>query len=163
MYTSPQLKQLKKKKLLKWFLLAARTEISDLSCKMLKFVFLAYTSPMNVRIVYSTNSLASLLGCQIGFSNLTGPKANLWFPCPILAPPTILGVIVDASRPLTFPTLATSKSCCLCLQNIFSIWWFFITSTTTNLAQVTIISHLDYCGGLLIGLSASILALKQSL
>ena len=63
---------------------------------------------MNSRIVFPTDSLTSLLGCQIGFSDLTGPKANLWFSRPIPAHPTvlphILGVIVDPFSPLTFPT-----------------------------------------------------------
>ena len=63
---------------------------------------------MNSRIVFPTDSLTSLLGCQISFSDLTGLKANLWFSHPVPAHPTvlpqILRVIIDSSSPLMFPT-----------------------------------------------------------
>ena len=49
---------------------------------------------MNSRIVFPTDSLTSLLGCQISFSDLTGLKANLWFSHPVPAHPTVLPQIL---------------------------------------------------------------------
>lgn len=67
---------------------------------------------MNSRIVFPTDSLTTLLGCQIGFSDLTGLKANSCFTHPIPAHPPVLPQIlgvIDSSSFLTFPTQTSAN------------------------------------------------------
>lgn len=59
-------------------------------------------------------------------------------------------------------TKKKKKSCWTFLRNLCRIWSLLLTSVETTLIQDIIISHLDYCNNLLIGLFVSVPASSVS-
>ena len=75
----------------------------------------------------------------------------------------VLGVILDSELTFRPHILSLSKACRLCLRNISKIRPFLTNDTTKLLIHSLVISRLDYCNSLLIGLPLNRLSPLQSI